>query len=450
MTDASTASEANGILVIRGDVAHGLRYTIRRGDGDTLGENEIQYASEPDPGFTADVRALVSRPTARRGLGPREGRDPLRRPAVAGRRRRGRRARCHRRTGRRRAPRAVRRVPGRSPSRSTRTRWTARARSRARCCSRCRASRCSWCSCSASPPGVPADAGATRHEPRQAHARARGGPAQPHPAARPDHGPGRGDPPGHGGAARAGPDPAGARHRPAAFADQAHQRTRGLPVGPTRLDRRRGLDRLGRLGRPVGARGREAAVGPGDHRRHLARRQPGRPRRPRLRRAGSGAGRAAVRERAARRPRLHGAVARAVVHRCRRTGRPRLGDRAGQPRRGPRRRRHHPARAPPPEHRPAARHPDPGTQDDHRRPRHGHPAQDPLHRPRRRLARPSRGGRPRLPDGPGQPPHHPGVAAPPARARHHQPAARPSRGAPVSAPSSWPTRATTWSAPRSR
>jgi len=63
MTDSSIESDANGILVIRGDVAHGLRYTIRRGDGDTLGENEIQYASEPDPAFTADVRALVSRPT---------------------------------------------------------------------------------------------------------------------------------------------------------------------------------------------------------------------------------------------------------------------------------------------------------------------------------------------------------------------------------------------------
>ena len=58
----------------------------------------------------------------------------------------------------------------------------------------------------------------------------------------------------------------------------------------------------------------------GDHRRHLARRQPGRARGPRLRRAGSGAGRAPVRERAARRPRLHGAVAGAVVHRCRRDG----------------------------------------------------------------------------------------------------------------------------------
>ena len=63
MTDSSIESDANGILVIRGDVAHGLHYTIRRGDGDTLGENEIQYASEPDPAFTADVRALVSRPT---------------------------------------------------------------------------------------------------------------------------------------------------------------------------------------------------------------------------------------------------------------------------------------------------------------------------------------------------------------------------------------------------
>ena len=49
--------------MIRGDVAHGLRYTIRRGDGDTLGENEIQYASEPDPG--------VHRRRARAGLAAR-------------------------------------------------------------------------------------------------------------------------------------------------------------------------------------------------------------------------------------------------------------------------------------------------------------------------------------------------------------------------------------------
>lgn len=63
MTDTALASDANGILVIRGDVLHGLRFTVRRGAGDTVGENEIQYASKTDPAFTADVRALVSRPT---------------------------------------------------------------------------------------------------------------------------------------------------------------------------------------------------------------------------------------------------------------------------------------------------------------------------------------------------------------------------------------------------
>ncbi len=64
MADSSKAADANGILVIRGDVADGLRYTISRGDGDTIGENEIQYASRTDPAFAADVHALVSRPTS--------------------------------------------------------------------------------------------------------------------------------------------------------------------------------------------------------------------------------------------------------------------------------------------------------------------------------------------------------------------------------------------------
>jgi GT2 family glycosyltransferase len=63
MTDEAAADAAAGILVVRGDVEHGLTYTVRRGAGDTLGENEILYASDPDPGFDADVRALVSRPT---------------------------------------------------------------------------------------------------------------------------------------------------------------------------------------------------------------------------------------------------------------------------------------------------------------------------------------------------------------------------------------------------
>jgi hypothetical protein len=64
MVDEAQQQDANGILVIRGDVPHGLTYTIRRGEGETLGESEILYASEPDARFAADVRALVSRPTA--------------------------------------------------------------------------------------------------------------------------------------------------------------------------------------------------------------------------------------------------------------------------------------------------------------------------------------------------------------------------------------------------
>jgi GT2 family glycosyltransferase len=63
MTDEATVEPAAGILVIRGDVAHGLTYSVRRGAGNTLGEDEILYASGSDPSFQADVRALVSRPT---------------------------------------------------------------------------------------------------------------------------------------------------------------------------------------------------------------------------------------------------------------------------------------------------------------------------------------------------------------------------------------------------
>jgi hypothetical protein len=63
MTDDSVHNRADGILVIRGTVADGLTYTVRRGTGNTIGESEIQYASKPDPSFTSNVKALVSRPT---------------------------------------------------------------------------------------------------------------------------------------------------------------------------------------------------------------------------------------------------------------------------------------------------------------------------------------------------------------------------------------------------
>ena len=53
----------HGILVVRGDVESGLTYTVRRGDGVTLGEDEIIGLAGEDDEFTATVRTLTSRPT---------------------------------------------------------------------------------------------------------------------------------------------------------------------------------------------------------------------------------------------------------------------------------------------------------------------------------------------------------------------------------------------------
>jgi len=63
MVQSSMTGAAHGILVIRGDVETGLDYTVRRGDGVTLGEDEIVDLTPEDTDFTRDVRALVSRPT---------------------------------------------------------------------------------------------------------------------------------------------------------------------------------------------------------------------------------------------------------------------------------------------------------------------------------------------------------------------------------------------------
>ena len=130
---------------------------------------------------------------------------------------------------------------------------------------------------------------------------------------------------------------------------------------------------------------------------------------------GAGAGRPPVRDGPAQRPGLHGAVAGAVVHRRRRAGRPRLGDRAGQPRRRPRGRRHHPLRRPrcsAPRRLRGITHP--RAQDDPARPRRRSSPRRALFTAhvvvsRGRLAR----RRARLRDRPGHPPDHPRVAAPP-------------------------------------
>lgn len=64
MVQSSEAGPAHGVLLIEGDTDSGLGYTVRRGDGTTVGEDEIEALSPEDTDFTADVAALVSAPTA--------------------------------------------------------------------------------------------------------------------------------------------------------------------------------------------------------------------------------------------------------------------------------------------------------------------------------------------------------------------------------------------------
>ena len=63
MVQSSEGGAAHGILVVRGSVEDGLTYTVRRGDGVTLGEDEILHLTGADESFTAEVSELVSRPT---------------------------------------------------------------------------------------------------------------------------------------------------------------------------------------------------------------------------------------------------------------------------------------------------------------------------------------------------------------------------------------------------
>uniref|UniRef100_UPI00286DA38F hypothetical protein n=1 Tax=Nocardioides sp. TaxID=35761 RepID=UPI00286DA38F len=64
MEQSSQLGDEHGVLVIRGSVDSGVDYRIRRGDGITLGEDEILALADVDRDFDAQVRALVSAPTA--------------------------------------------------------------------------------------------------------------------------------------------------------------------------------------------------------------------------------------------------------------------------------------------------------------------------------------------------------------------------------------------------
>ena len=61
---AETAPE-RGVLVVRGSIDAGLSYRVLRGDGVTLGEDEILGLAREDGDLTATVRDLVSRPSPR-------------------------------------------------------------------------------------------------------------------------------------------------------------------------------------------------------------------------------------------------------------------------------------------------------------------------------------------------------------------------------------------------
>ena len=63
MVQRAETGPQHGILVVRGEVDDGLTYTVRRGDGVTLGEDEILGQTGEDTEFTATVQALTSRPT---------------------------------------------------------------------------------------------------------------------------------------------------------------------------------------------------------------------------------------------------------------------------------------------------------------------------------------------------------------------------------------------------
>lgn len=63
MVQSAMTGPEHGILVVRGDLATGLDYSIRRGAGVTLGEDEVLALAPEDEELTEVVRTLVSRPT---------------------------------------------------------------------------------------------------------------------------------------------------------------------------------------------------------------------------------------------------------------------------------------------------------------------------------------------------------------------------------------------------
>jgi GT2 family glycosyltransferase len=63
MVETAQKAPQNGVLVIRGSTKGGLRYTVVRGDGTTVGDDEIESLTPEDTAFTGLVQQFASRPT---------------------------------------------------------------------------------------------------------------------------------------------------------------------------------------------------------------------------------------------------------------------------------------------------------------------------------------------------------------------------------------------------
>ena len=63
MEQSALLGDEHGVLVLRGSVAEGIDYRILRGDGVTLGEDEVLALADEDAELTEQVRRLVSAPT---------------------------------------------------------------------------------------------------------------------------------------------------------------------------------------------------------------------------------------------------------------------------------------------------------------------------------------------------------------------------------------------------
>jgi GT2 family glycosyltransferase len=63
MIENAEQAPRNGVLVVRGNTSAGLRYTIVRGDGTTIGDDEIETLTPENRHFTSEVQQLATHPT---------------------------------------------------------------------------------------------------------------------------------------------------------------------------------------------------------------------------------------------------------------------------------------------------------------------------------------------------------------------------------------------------